>query len=67
MVSFQKLKTSWEVRVPYKTEDGKYKQRVRKDFRTKKKAEQAAIRLQLGIEHPEKLAKNQTLREFVEN
>lgn len=42
MASYRKRDGSWEYRISYKTPDGKYKQKSKRGFRTKKEAELAA-------------------------
>lgn len=44
MVSFRKRDGSWEYRISYKSPDGKYRQKSKRGFRTKKEAELAAAK-----------------------
>ncbi|MDR2976894.1 MAG: site-specific integrase [Streptococcaceae bacterium] len=66
MTSFRKLSTGWEYRISYKDSGGNYRRKAGKGYRTKVEATQAAAKMEIALLHPEELAKEISLADFVE-
>ncbi|KXT72129.1 Phage integrase [Streptococcus sp. DD10] len=67
MASYRKRDGSWEYRISYKTPDGKYKQKSKRGFRTKKEAELAAAQDEQRLTENFHIDTEITMADYFEN
>lgn len=67
MAYFRKRNGFWEFRISYKDTDGKFKQKSRMGFKTKKAAELEASRLEMELMNGNLVDKDITLYEYFKN
>ena len=64
MAFFRKLDSGWEYRISYKDMNGKFKEKSKRGFRTKKEAEIAASEIEKELVNGIIVDKEQTLADY---
>lgn len=67
MAFYKKLATGWQYRISYKDNNGKYREKSKKGFKTKALAQAAALEVELQLKNNNIVDTDQTLLDYYSN